>query len=562
MAVWLTRILAAAAALVIGFWLTAALGRQDIGTLESPLMLPIARQLDQGPWGLYGPYRGQNRLVLIHAPLYYHLAALLAWVMSQAPLTPVTAALAAGRSLSLIGLAATCVAAYRIARLDSAPARAGVWTVLLVLSAPVLGGVSFSVRPDMAGIALETTGVYFVLRALLALRPRQADLLAAYVFFALAACTKQHFFMSAIVSTGLLWAGRRRQIALKHIVNGLIVFLIVISTVYGVEEMATAGRMSQSVFVAAGTVGRIHPGDWIHVATVFAAVIGNSVGLIALLGAAYAACVSAHQDQARKIMARVASGLVVVIAVLTLAHLVLGRLWLGWLVLGGGLMVLLLVIPACAVATGSAAESRLEPALWLYMAAELGLMTALCRLSDGAWTNYAVMAVVLFCIVTARTLARACEAPDSPRVLWPAALAAAAVLAAAALDVKEAVATRFLEQAGLARVLEPAKPDRDELFFVDRPGYNRVYGRIDLVYDYWLYPVFESLGLAEPRALWLKWALTHGRMRTLVTPTLSPNLDGIAEALPELGYRPIGRSGPFLVCRRPGDAGASGAPPH
>ena len=30
------------------------------------------------------------------------------------------------------------------------------------------------------------------------------------------------------------------------------------------------------------------------------------------------------------------------------------------------------------------------------------------------------------------------------------------------------------------------------IFFADRPGLNRVHGRADLVYDPWLYPVFES----------------------------------------------------------------------
>ena len=41
------------------------------------------------------------------------------------------------------------------------------------------------------------------------------------------------------------------------------------------------------------------------------------------------------------------------------------------------------------------------------------------------------------------------------------------------------------------------------IFFVDRPGFNRVHGRADLVYDPWLYPVFESIKLAEPRSAWL-----------------------------------------------------------
>ncbi len=67
-----------AAVFTIGFRVWMALGPADTEPLESPLMLAVARQLDHGPWGLYGPFGRQNPLVLIHAPLYYHLAAVLA----------------------------------------------------------------------------------------------------------------------------------------------------------------------------------------------------------------------------------------------------------------------------------------------------------------------------------------------------------------------------------------------------------------------------------------------------------------------------------------------------
>ena len=40
-------------------------------------------------------------------------------------------------------------------------------------------------------------------------------------------------------------------------------------------------------------------------------------------------------------------------------------------------------------------------------------------------------------------------------------------------------------------------------YFTDRPGLNRLDGRLELVHDNWLYPVFESLRLAEPRSAWL-----------------------------------------------------------
>ena len=71
--------------------------------MESPLMLSVARQLVVGPWELYGPFGGSNPLVLIHAPLYYRAAALLAWPMARAGLHPVDAARLAGRLISALG---------------------------------------------------------------------------------------------------------------------------------------------------------------------------------------------------------------------------------------------------------------------------------------------------------------------------------------------------------------------------------------------------------------------------------------------------------------------------
>ena len=72
--VWFTVVLAVSAAITVGFWLFTALGEADTESLESPLMLSVARQLMVGPGELYGPFGGRNPLVLIHAPLYYRVA--------------------------------------------------------------------------------------------------------------------------------------------------------------------------------------------------------------------------------------------------------------------------------------------------------------------------------------------------------------------------------------------------------------------------------------------------------------------------------------------------------
>src|SRR5262245_392899 len=86
---WVLAVLAIAAAIAIGVGVRRASSPQDAEALESPLLLSVARQLHRGPWELYGPFGGRNPLVLIHAPLYYHLAALLAWPMARAWLDPV-----------------------------------------------------------------------------------------------------------------------------------------------------------------------------------------------------------------------------------------------------------------------------------------------------------------------------------------------------------------------------------------------------------------------------------------------------------------------------------------
>ena len=142
------------------------MGRSDVDKYESPLMLSVGRQLVAGPWGLYGPFGGSNPLVLIHAPLYYRAAGLLAWPLARAGLHPVDAARVAGRALSALGLVATMGAAYRLGRLGGLPPRAGRWSALLVAASPVLAGQPFAVRPDMAGVALQSWGAVLALESM------------------------------------------------------------------------------------------------------------------------------------------------------------------------------------------------------------------------------------------------------------------------------------------------------------------------------------------------------------------------------------------------------------
>ena len=145
----------------------------------------------------------------------------------------------------------------------------------------------------------------------------------------------------------------------------------------------------------------------------------------------------------------------------------------------------------------------------------------LWRLSTGGWFNYAIQAVVIACVLTARALSRAFDGAASWRPLFPAALAALAVPAFAFTDVKQVLGKREAESADLARLLAYVRRPSAEIFFVDLPGANRLHGRIDLVYDPWLYPVFESIGLAEPRSIWLDRALATGPVRVVATTSRS-----------------------------------------
>ena len=548
---WITAVLSAASIVFIGFRLLLGLGEEDTDLYESPLMLSVARQLVVGPGELYGPFGGNNPLVLIHAPLYYRLAALAAWPMAWAGLHPVAAARIAGRSLSALGLVVTLAAAYRLARLRSGSRRAGWWAVLLIGASPALAGQPFAVRPDMVGVALQTVGVLLVLSVLGGASGTGQRVVWSYLLFGLAACVKQQFVVSAIVSTVLLLsASRRGRVPFGTIMRGLAVCVAVVAFAYGVEWVVTGGRIWEAVFVAARGVGRVHPADWLHVATVVAAVLGKETGLVSLMAAAGLAAVRVRSVTGRWALA---TGILIVVSIAGLSVVQLADS--GPQVTGSlaavTLAALVLAIPVCvAFAWHSNEDGRLDATLGAYWAAELILVVLLSRVTTGAWINYAIQAIVFAAVLTARVLARALDAASSNRQTLPAALAALAVLASALMDVKEAASRRRAEHAALTQIFLLAGQPPSAFFFVDRPGLNRVHGRLDLVYDDWLYPVFESLRLAEPRSRWLRPMLTAGPVQVVVLDSEIPRLDGISETLPALGYLSAIRFGPFMVWSR------------
>jgi len=528
-----------------------ALSREDTEAVESPLVLSVARQLDNGPRGLYGPYGGRYPLVLIHAPLYYRLAALAAWPLHRAGLDSVSAALAAGRVLSGFGFLATVAAAYRLGRLGGMPKIAGWWAALLVAATPVYGGLQFEVRPDMLGIALQTTGILLVLAALATEPIATSKLILAFGCFALASCIKQHFVVAPLVSLLLMFGAQARgRLDLASIARCVLIASAVVFCCYATDEWMTEGRMSQSVFVAARYVGRVHPADWYFALNTFLALIWKCVGLILLLAAAGLAIVSSRPGRGRRTFAAVGTPLIVLVAALAALQLVLVQMWVSRLILLGLLLVIGLVIPACVLWERSLVAGWLGLVLCAYWVGELGLAALLWRQSTGGWFNYALESVVIACVVTGRALARACNDTTCWRPLIPAVVAAVAVPAFAFTDVKEVLGRRRAEHAGLVRLFESLGRPAAEIFFVDLPGANRVHGREDLVYDPWLYPVFESIGLAEPRSRWLERALSSGAVRVVAATTSRPQIDGLSRTLPELGYAALKRVGPYFVWAR------------
>ncbi len=568
---WLTVILGLAAAIAVGFGILLLSSREDSEPLESTLLLAVARQLHAGPWELYGPFNAANLLVLIHAPFYYHLAALLAWPLLRLGIEPITAALFAGRSLSVLGFLATLAMAYRLARLDGASGRTGVWAALLVAGVPVMGSMPYSVRPDLLGIAFQTAGVLFVLVGLGEDRRRRGRLLAAFAAFALAFCTKQHFVVAAAISVGLLLsAWRRGGVPFKLIERGLLVALAIVAAVYGTEELMTGGRMSRAVFLAAGSVGRVHPGSWYRAEIVAIAAVAKSAGLLTLLAAAGLAAAWVCPGRSPGALGAAGASLVGLVVVLVILQLAVDSTWLTAAIVTTLAMIAPLWITAGLLrGWREMIGERLDGLLWLYFMGEAALVVVLFRASTGAWVNYAIQAMVFLAVVTGRALGRILEARPPFRSGVLIAAGALVCLGCTASAVRFAELQRRIDRQALATLLQHARCDPSEVFVVGHPGMNRLHGRVDLVYDEWLYPVFEALGLAQPRAIWLRPILTAGNIRFVVNTSDDPHLDGIAQALPALGYVRKYHVGPFYAWenrffreRRRSDSDSGPRPPR
>ena len=248
----------------------------------------------------------------------------------------------------------------------------------------------------------------------------------------------------------------------------------------------------------------------------------------------------------------IASSLVIgAVVVLSTIQYFIVRIGISASLTAGLIVVIAAIIPACFLLEKSFLGDRLDWGLWVYFATELVFTTVLWRLSTGGWFNYAIQAVIVGCVLTARALTRACESSVSWRALLPAVIAVAAVPVFAWTDAKQVVARRAIETKETARLLTRVPNPASAIFFVDRSGANRLYGRRDLVYDPWLYPVFESIGLAKPRSEWLEPAIATGPVRYVATTSSVTEVEGLRRTLPELGFSRTARvGGYFLWVRR------------
>jgi hypothetical protein len=315
--------------------------------------------------------------------------------------------------------------------------------------------------------------------------------------------------------------------------------------------VATGGRIFRAIFVAVANVRRVHPSDWARVGIVLLAIIGRMIGVILVLSAAGLARIQNLPGRAPAIIAALGT---LVIALLTGLQLDVlfdhSNAKLAILVIGTMATGCVMILLGSRFWRRAMTIGMLDRALWLTTAAEIIAVVLLCRASTGAWVNYAIQAGVFGCVLAARALDRAVADISSARAFLAIMLATLAVVAGPVYFVYPEIMQRQLERKAKELIFDHMKRPPHEFFFVDRPGVNRLDGRFDLIYDNWLYPVFESARLAEPRSVWLLLRLTDGSVRFVVNTSDSVQIPGIGGTLTELGFVRRIHVGPYYVWER------------
>jgi hypothetical protein len=277
--------------------------------------------------------------------------------------------------------------------------------------------------------------------------------------------------------------------------------------------------------------------------------LGESSGLAAVLMTVAMAPVAARAGISRILITTIGTCLTALIAARATSDIIGRNItgWDDWLPLVN-LAAVFVVIPVCHwLSPKTLVDGSLDRALWVYLAAEFSLVWILGRTSPGAWVNYGIQLIVFANVLAARALGRVSARSLPRRASLPIALAALIVLLAASAHVKMTARRSLVNGLALRQIFDYYGRPSSEYFFVDRPGLNRVYGQLELVYDDWLYPVFEANHLAEPRSSWLRRALTSDQIHFIVTTSTNDRIDGLDEALSGLGYVPGIQVGPMYV---------------
>ena len=545
---WLTLLLATAAILTTGYWAWRGVAEWDTEAMESPLILSLASQYTEGPGRLYGPFYERNHLVLIHAPLYYRAAAIVGWPLLRGGFPTIEAARLAGRGLSAISLLATLAIAYQLARLRGGSRLAGWWAPLLFLASPILAGLPFAVRPDMLGVALQSLGILLVLASLNKAGGSKLRLIGGYAAFGLALCVKQNLVVELAVCSVLLLRNRRAAgISMASVVLCLATCAAIVSTVYAAEWVITAGAIWQSAFVAAGEVGGIYPGKLDHLFAITYGLVLRESGFLALLALLGLTCVGFMPGVFRKLLIVAGTAIFSIIAVNFAAW---GSLRTNGLEVAAYFMSLSapIVFAGCCLPSRKILPGdRLDGVLWVCLAGEIAVVLVLSYLSTGAWYNYAIQAALLVSVIVARVGGRVIEALPRPRAAWPIAVGMLAVLLASYNHALDTEIEHREDQFAVGKIFETLKLPRDSVFFADYPGANRLNGRLDLVYDHWLYKVFEEAHLAPPRSAWIGQAMQDRSIRAVVALSDRRDLEGTSLSLPTLGFRPSIHIGRFYV---------------
>jgi hypothetical protein len=501
-------LLGMAACLSFGFNLRLALHADDSANLESTLALVAARQLESGFDGLYGPYGGSNPHLLIQAPLYYRLTALVAQPLVRlAGLDPVTACLAAGRALSLACFLAILALSARLASGGAGSSRrAGVLAALLVAASPLLASFPVTVRADLMGATLQLAGLAAVARVLA--RPDDhphAWCAGAFLAFAAAVATKQHLLAGPAAATLLLTREVvLRRIAFSTLAWGLAAGLVAGLAYAGVEQWQTAGQFWRSCVEIPTRLRQVTAGSAESVTLTLVTTLKRALPLIALAAAGFG--------------------------------LTLGR-------------------------RNRTAAPTLAALLGLHVALESLILLKLTLDSSGAWFNYAIPGSISACVLIALGLDSALAI--RPRLLPALPLVAASILLlladvrlvqfGARLDRTTRDAWHDLEAETVFQSVAP----QHRYFSGAIQHYNRMAGQPRLAHDEWLYHAFEAVGAAEPRAAWLARELSSGSTDLVIVAAepgrpVPTHVPGVPDGLPELGFTSAGRTSHFgLWLRRP-----------